>query len=93
MKAVLALASVFAFVTIAPVLADEKAMDKSSDMGMMDCTDAGMMKMNSQIDAMSAGDSKTMAMKHMDMAKDSMAKKDMKGCGMHMDQAMDAMKK
>jgi len=93
MKAVLASASIFVILSIAPVLAEDKAMNKGSDMGMMDCTDAGMMKMNSQIEAMSAGDSKAMAMKHMDVAKESMAKNDTKDCEIHMKQAMGAMKK
>jgi hypothetical protein len=62
-------------------------------MGMMGCSDAEMMKMNGEIEAMSAGSGKTMAMDHMKMAKDSMAKSDMSGCSMHMNEAMGAMDK
>ena len=66
------------------------SMDK---MGMMDCSDAEMMKMNGKIDGMGAGSGKTMAMDHMKMAKDSMAKSDMSGCSMHMKDATSAMEK
>ena len=59
--------------------------------GTMECSDAEMMKMNSKVDAMSPGTGKTMAMDHMKMAKDSMAKSDMSGCAMHMKEASGAM--
>ena len=65
--------------------ADTK-MDKTSPPTTMsmECTDAEMTKMNTQIEAMSAADKKKMAMDHMGMAKDSMAKKDMEACKKHM---------
>ncbi len=93
MKALFALASVFAILAVTPALAEDKMMNKAGVMGQLDCTDSGMMKMNSQIDGMSSGDSKKMAMDQMDMAKTSMAKSDMKGCQMHMNEAMGAMNK
>lgn len=64
--------------------------------GMPKCDDASMMKMQTDMDAMtdaSKKDQKMMAMKEMDMAKDSMKAKKMDDCSMHMDKAMKAMKK
>lgn len=58
---------------------------------MMDCSDASMSKMNTDMMKMKDGDHKTMAMKEMDMAKDMMMKKDMKGCMEHMTKASKAM--
>ncbi len=69
------------------------AQDNMEKTGKMECTDAEMAKMDGMIDAMSAGSGKTMAMDHMKMAKDSMAKSDMSGCSMHMNEAMSAMDK
>jgi hypothetical protein len=51
----------------------------------MMCDEAGMMKMQSHVAAMSDASKKEMAMKEMAMAKDSMGKKDDKGCMMHME--------
>ena len=75
--------------------ADDTKMDKTSPPASMtmECTDADMMKMNKDIDGMSSADNKKMAMSHMTMAKDSMAKKDMEACKMHMKEAHDAMGK
>ena len=92
MKTRILAAVVFAVVAAFPALAQDK-MEKKDTMGKMECTDAEMMKMNSTIDAMGAGSSKTMAMDHMKMAKDSMIKSDMSGCSMHMNEAMGAMEK
>ena len=75
-----------AFVSIAPAIAQDK-------MAAAECTDAEMTKMNSKIDAMTASESKTMAMNESKMAKDMMAAKDMKGCATHMQGAMTAMDK
>jgi hypothetical protein len=55
----------------------------------MDCTEARMMKANSDMAAMPAGESKTMGMKEMTMAKDMMDKKDLSGCKTHMNKAVD----
>ncbi|MDW5318474.1 hypothetical protein [Rhizobium sp. PL01] len=73
-----ALASVFA----APVFAED---------AMMKCDDASMMKMQSEMDAMTdpaMKDKKEMASKEMMMAKDSMTANKMDDCKMHMDNAM-----
>jgi hypothetical protein len=51
----------------------------------MMCDEAGMMKMQNGVTAMTDATKKEMAMKEMAMAKDSMAKKDDKGCMMHME--------
>jgi hypothetical protein len=95
MKALIMAAAVVSLVAASPVLAQDKMekMGKMDKMDKMECTDAEMMKMNSKIDAMSAGSNKTMAMDHMQMAKDSMTKSDMSGCSMHMNEAMSAMEK
>lgn len=77
-----AAALLLAFAAFSPALAADK----------MECTEANMTKMESQMDSMSA-DQKKMAMSHMQMAKDSMAKKDMEGCMMHMQEAHDSMMK
>lgn len=89
MKALIWAAAAVAIIAATPVL----AQDKMEKMGKMECSDAEMMKMNTKIDGMSAGSGKTMAMDHMKMAKDSMAKSDMSGCSMHMNEAMGAMEK
>lgn len=72
-------------VAMAPVQAS--AEDK------MECTTAEMTKMKDKMGSMPASDSKTMAMKEMDMADKMMEKKDMSGCMDHMDKAMKAMDK
>jgi hypothetical protein len=89
MKALIRAAAVVSVVAASPVL----AQDKMEKMDKVECTDAEMMKMNSKIDAMSAGPAKTKAMDHMQMAKDSMIKNNMSGCSMHMNEAMSAMEK
>jgi hypothetical protein len=65
--------------------AGEQGSDSSKP---MDCTDANMMKVNSDMTKMAAGEKKTMGMKEMTMAKEMMGKKDMAGCKMHMNNAM-----
>jgi hypothetical protein len=49
--------------------------------------------MNADIQAMKDGEEKTTAINEMKMADEMMAKKDMKGCMEHMDNAMDATEK
>ena len=78
-KGILGIVAVSALLSIAPAAAAE----------MMDCTDANMMKANSDMDKMAAGEKKTMGMKEMTMAKEMMEKKDMAGCKMHMNKAME----
>ena len=56
------------------------------------CTDADMMKMQASVDKMTDATKKEAAMKEMAMAKDSMAKKDDKGCMDHM-KTLDTMSK
>ena len=46
--------------------------------------------MRADIQSMSDGEAKTTAMKEMEMAEDMMAKKDMKACMAHMQNAMEA---
>ena len=88
------LAVITALGLVTAAQAADTKMDKTSPPTMsMECTDAEMTKMNTQIDAMSSDDKKKMAMDHMGMAKDSMAKKDMEACKMHMKEAHDAMGK
>jgi hypothetical protein len=55
----------------------------------MDCSEANMMKANGDMDKMAAGEKKTTGMKEMTMAKETMEKKDMAGCKMHMNNAME----
>jgi hypothetical protein len=62
----------------------------------MKCDDATMMKMQSDMDAMTdpaMKDKKDMAMKSMEMAKTAMKDNKMDDCMMQMKAAMDAMKK
>ena len=63
-----------------------------SAFAMTECSEANMKMGHDNMMKMSDGTKKTAAMKEMDMAKDMMAKKDMKGCEMHMDKAMGMMK-
>ena len=48
-----------------------------------------MMKVNADMNKMAAGEKKTMGMREMTMAKEMMDKKDMAGCKMHMNKAME----
>ena len=78
-------ALVVAFAT--PAFAEDK-MDK---MGSMNCTEADMAAMETKMKSMTDADKQKMAMDEMDMAKKMMANKDMDGCKMHMNKAMDSM--
>ena len=77
-KGILGIVAVSALLSIAPASAAE-----------MDCTDANMTKASADMDKMPAGEMKTMGMKEMTMAKEMMAKKDLAGCKMHMNKAME----
>jgi sporulation protein YlmC with PRC-barrel domain len=57
----------------------------------MDCTDADLKKMQTDIDAMTDATMKQDATKHLTMAMDSMKQKDTTACMSHMDAAMKAM--
>jgi hypothetical protein len=74
LKSALALGFVLSTLAILPARAAD-----------MKCDEAGMMKMQSGVTAMTDATKKEMAMKEMAMAKDSMGKKDDKGCMMHME--------
>ncbi len=77
-KEILGIVAVSALLLIAPASAAE-----------MDCTDANMAKASADMDKMPAGEMKTMGMKEMTMAREMMARKDMAGCKMHMNKAME----
>ncbi len=77
-------AAAFAILTIQPVFAE--------DAMMMKCDEASMMKLQTEMDAVKDESMKMMAMKEMDMAKESMKADKMDDCTMHMDGAMKAMK-
>ena len=55
----------------------------------IDCSDANMTKTNADMEEMPAGDTQTMGMKEMTMAKEMMEKKDMAACKQHMTKAME----
>ncbi|MBK5197512.1 MAG: hypothetical protein JJE37_04445 [Methyloceanibacter sp.] len=59
----------------------------------MECTETSINAMNADVQAMGDGEAKTTAVKEMQLAQDMMAKKDMKGCMTHMDNAMEATEK
>ena len=80
-KGLLGSFAIASLLAIAPVAAQAAEM--------MECTDANMTKANSEMDSMAAGEKKTMGMKEMTMAKEMMEKKDMAGCKMHMNKAME----
>ena len=77
-KGILGIVAVSALLSVTPAAAAE-----------MDCTEANMTKASADMDKMAAGEKKTMGMKEMTMAKEMMAKKDMAGCKMHMNKAME----
>ncbi len=77
-KGILGLVAISALLAITPASAAE-----------MDCTDANMTKVSADMDKMPAGEKKTMGMKEMTMAKEMMDKKDMAGCKIHMNKAME----
>jgi hypothetical protein len=64
----------------------------SGTMMKMDCSEATMTKTNADMMKMTDATKKAAAMKEMEMAKTSMAKKDEKGCMTHMENAMGMMK-
>ncbi|ANL66254.1 hypothetical protein AMC82_CH02618 [Rhizobium phaseoli] len=78
------------------VFALASAMPAFAQNTMMKCDDASMMKMQSDMDAMTdpaMKEKKEMASKEMKMAKDSMKAKKMDDCKMHMENAMKSMGK
>jgi hypothetical protein len=77
-KGILGIVAVSALLSIAPAVAAE-----------MECTEANMTNASADMDKMAAGEKKSMGMKEMTMAKEMMDKKDMAGCKMHMNKAME----
>ncbi len=57
-----------------------------------DCTDANFMNTNTAIAKMADGDNKTMAMKEMDMAKESRSRAQSVNCVTHLNKAIDLAK-
>ena len=82
--------AILALSLVQPVFAEDAMKSEA----MMKCDDASMMKLQTDMDAMT-GDAmkKDAAMKEMDMAKDAMKANKADDCVMHMDMAMKAMKK
>ena len=80
-------AAAFAIAFIQPAFAQDT---------MMKCDDASMMKVQTEMDAMtdtSMKEKKEMAMKEMDMAKEAMKANKADDCMMHMENAAKEMKK
>jgi hypothetical protein len=80
-----------ALVTSAFAADDAMMSDEMASDNMMECAEASMSKMKTDVMGMAAGEKKDMAMQEMQMAEDMSMKKDMKGCAEHMGKAMDAM--
>ena len=80
-----------ALVTSAFAADDAMMSDEMGSDTMMECNDASMSKMKSDVMGMAAGDKKDMAMQEMQMAEDMSMKKDMTGCADHMGKAKEAM--
>ncbi len=59
----------------------------------MECKKVNIQAMNADIQAMNDGETKTSAMKEMEIAEEMMAKQDMKACATHMRNAMEVMEK
>jgi hypothetical protein len=59
----------------------------------MECNEAGMNAMHADIQSMNEGEARATAMKEMKMAEEMRAKKDMKACATHMQNAMEATEK
>ena len=84
------------FVCAAAVLTLALSVPASAQDTMMKCDDASMMKMQTEMDAMSdpaMKNKKDMTMKHMDLAKASMKEGKMEDCTMHMGEASKEMMK
>lgn len=90
MKRIITAAFAASLLLAAPAFA--QGMKDTMGSNAMACDDTSMMKTNDMVMKMGDGAKKQMAMKEMGMAKDAMAKKDSKGCMMHMQNAEKAMK-
>jgi hypothetical protein len=80
-KALFALFALSAVAFVSPAFAADK----------MECSDANMMKMQKDMEAMTDKTKQEMAMKEMTMAQDMMKQNKMDDCSMHMDNAMKEM--
>lgn len=80
-KALFALFALSAVAFVSPSFAADK----------MECSDANMMKMQKDMEAMTDKTKQEMAMKEMTMAQDMMKQNKMDDCSMHMDNAMKEM--
>jgi hypothetical protein len=76
--------ALMALVAATPTLAESAAL--------ADCTDANMMNANASIDKLAAGNNKTMAMKEMELAKATRARKESEKCKIHLSKALDLTK-
>jgi hypothetical protein len=88
-------AAALAIALIQPAFAED-AMKATDAMAATKCDDSSMMKLQTEVDAMSdpaMKDQKDMAMKEVAMAKDSMKAAKTDDCMMHMKGAMGAMHK
>jgi len=82
----------FAAVSALVLTAVPAVAQTAGGMANMNCSDASMKTAHESMMKMTDATKKAAAMKEMDMAKDTMAKKDDAGCKMHMDKAMGMMK-
>jgi hypothetical protein len=82
-RPLLALSVLAAVAFISPAFAADK----------VECTDANMMKMQTEMKAMTDKSKQEMAMKEMAMAEDMMKQNKMDDCSMHMDNAIKEMQK
>jgi hypothetical protein len=84
-------AAVLSLALASSAFAADNAMMSDTMASDMECTDASMSKIKSDVMGMAAGEKKDTAMKEMQMADNMMMTKDMKGCADHMGKAMDSM--
>lgn len=84
LKGLLCSVTMLGLIAVSPAFAETAAQ--------ADCTDANMMNANAAIAKLPEGDSKTMAMKEMDMAKNSRGIAKSEDCKMHLNKAIDMSK-
>ncbi len=84
LKGLLCSVALLGLIAATPAFAESAAL--------ADCTDANMINANATIDKLPAGNSKTMAMKEMEMAKDTRGRKESEKCKIHLSKALDLTK-
>ncbi len=84
LKGLLCSVAMLGLIAVTPAFAENAAL--------ADCTDANMMNANAAIDKLPGGEGKTMAMKEMDMAKDSRGRAKAEDCKAHLSKALDMTK-